>query len=309
MSSITNEENLQRPVTELKNIHHGEVIWVIASGASMDFVEPDFFANKITVGVNRVNRKFDCNYLVAKDAGGFEEIMQFRKRAQIVVSRHQFGDLEKPLNEFKHPHWVFDHPGKLDNQSPDLSAIGSDQLVVSYSTITSALHLAAYLGAHSIVVCGHDCGAINGAVSFESYYAKQSSLQGSDPAYYRWLGEVEQQSISVIRELRTVYGTFVHSLNPFLNFNLDGNTFESCNQEQSDGVMTSRLLELEQRESSEEIQQLKNVNHQLENVNRQLRLGHQQLESCRDMKIGASILRPIRWLRYHRFWSKDGSED
>ena len=300
MSTIANEENIQRPITELKNIHDGEVIWVVASGASMDFVEPDFFSNKITVGVNRVNRRFDCDYIVAKDASGFEELMQFRKRARIVVSRHESGDLGAPLNEVKHSHWVFDHPGKLDNQSPDLTAMGSDQLVVSHSTITSALHLAAYLGAHSIIVCGHDCGAINGATSFQGYYAELGQVQGSDEAYYRWLGEIEQQSISVVRELQKVYGAFVHSLNPFLNFNLDGNTFESSNQKESDGVMSSQLLELERKERLHEVNSLRDFIHELEICNNQLR-------SCRDMRIGASILRPIRWLRQYRFWSKDDS--
>jgi len=302
MSDATNETNHQRPITELKNLHDGEIIWVVASGASMDYVEPEFFANKITVGVNRVNRRFDCDYILAKDAKGFEELLQYKKGAQFVVSRHENGDLVAPLNELAHPHWVFDHPDKLDNQSPNLAAIGSDQLVVSYSTITSALHFAAYLGAHSIIVCGHDCGAINGATCFQGYYAELQPVQGSDPAYYRWLGEIEQQSISVIRELRKVYGTFVYSLNPFLNFNLDGNTFESSNQQASDGEMSSKLLELERIERLREVDSLQQAIQELKSNNH-------QLQSCWDMKIGRSVLRPVRWLRQHRLWPTPGSED
>ena len=74
----------------------------------MDFVDADFFANKITVGVNRVNRKFDCSYIVAKDASGFDELLQFRKNARFVFSRYESGDVGNPLNDVEYEHWVFD---------------------------------------------------------------------------------------------------------------------------------------------------------------------------------------------------------
>ena len=292
MSSTQPGHRFQRPLSELKNAHSGEDIWVIASGASMDFVDADFFANKITVGVNRVNRKFDCSYIVAKDASGFDELLQFRKNARFVFSRYESGDLGNPLNDVEYEHWVFDHPRKLANQAPDLSVIGSDQLVVSYSTITSALHLAAYLGAHSIVVCGHDCGAINGEISFRDYYSNLNQIQGSDPAYYRWLGEIEQHSVGVIREVRRVYRVSVHSLNPFLNFNLDGHTFESSSGMEHRGEMSRRLLELEREERRIEVESLRRQVREVTAV-------QDQLYASWALRLQRAVLRPVRWLRGH----------
>jgi len=54
LSSTSHE---RRSLAELKNRHAGADIWLIAAGASMDFVDPDFFDGKITVGVNAVHRR------------------------------------------------------------------------------------------------------------------------------------------------------------------------------------------------------------------------------------------------------------
>ena len=42
----------------------------------------------------------------------------------------------------------------------------ADGLVVSHSTITSAMHLAAYMGAATVILAGHDCGALDGQLNF-----------------------------------------------------------------------------------------------------------------------------------------------
>ena len=70
----------------LKNKHKGADIWVIASGASMDYISPKFFHGKITIGVNRVNRKYDCTYIVGKDCVGFEELREFQKSSEIITA-------------------------------------------------------------------------------------------------------------------------------------------------------------------------------------------------------------------------------
>ena len=53
------------------------------------------------------------------------------------MSRYDCGDTGKSLNEFEHTHWIFDHLNNPINQAPDLTVVGSDQLVVSYSTIAT----------------------------------------------------------------------------------------------------------------------------------------------------------------------------
>lgn len=292
MSVPSDSQDVQRSITELKNAHQGQDLWVIAAGASMDYVDPAFFEGKVTIGVNRVNRRFDCDYILAKDSRGFDELMQFRKRAQFVFSRYESGDPGGQLNTIEGPHWVFDHPQKLDRQSPDLTAIGTDRIVVSYSTITSAMHFAAYLGARSIIVCGHDCGAINGATSFSEYYTGIAPVQGSDMAYYEWLGEIEQQSISVIEALRRVYGVHIHSLNPFLNLNLEGNTFESLNSSDHE----SRMLAAEREDRRQEQEAHRKERHDFQYQVQQLEKQAHELRTSRSFRLGNRLLSCFRWL-------------
>ena len=46
-----------------KNIHKGETIYVVSSGKSVDFMDCNFFSDKITIGVNQFYKKFVPKYL------------------------------------------------------------------------------------------------------------------------------------------------------------------------------------------------------------------------------------------------------
>ncbi len=107
-----------------------------------------------------------------------------------------------------------------------MSVIGTDMIVVSYSTITSAMHVAAYLGARNIILVGHDCGYVDGKKNFDGY---PEPILGRISGFYdRFLGSIEPQSIAVRERLRDVYGCCIYSLNPFLNFQLEGHSYESA---------------------------------------------------------------------------------
>jgi len=76
-------------VAAFKGIHEGKDIWIIAAGPSMNYVDNSFFVNKITIGVNRVAMKFDCDYLVAKDGRGFEIISELiNLKTKVILSKH-----------------------------------------------------------------------------------------------------------------------------------------------------------------------------------------------------------------------------
>lgn len=218
-------DKLQRSHVELKDIHKGEDVWVIASGPSMNFIAPEFFANKISIGVNRVNIKFDCDYVVTKDPDGLDELEGHQKRSNLIFSRWAHGNPGSTLNSASEEHWLFDHVAKPDNE-PDISVVGTDFIVVSYSTITSAVHLAAYMGASNIILCGHDCGAINGKTVIDNYYEHVPRSQKSEWEYFEWLGKIEDHTIQVCEALKSHYDVEIHSLNPFINLNLEGNYFE-----------------------------------------------------------------------------------
>src|SRR5262245_34119981 len=66
----------RRSITELKGRHTGADIWLVAAGASMNYVDPGFFDGKITVGVNAVHRRFRCTYLVLRTMALAEEAVR-----------------------------------------------------------------------------------------------------------------------------------------------------------------------------------------------------------------------------------------
>ena len=221
-----------RQIKELKNKHKGQDIWVIAAGASMNYIDPSFFENKITIGINRVCMKYDCDYLVAKDGRGFMLIKNsISDKTKIVLSKHESGNLHSKINTYDGEYWTFEHPAK-PGEKPDTSCIkkDSDKIVVSYSTITSGIHLAAYLGASNIMICGHDCGTIDGESTIKDYYKQIRQHHGSDAAYVNWLSKIENDTALVCETLKRVYKCNIHSLNPFINFNLEGHDYKPSNR-------------------------------------------------------------------------------
>jgi len=219
-------------IQTLKQVHQGEDIWIIAAGSSMNYVENSFFENKITIGINRVAMKFECNYLVAKDGRGFDLISdQIDAKTKLILSKHESGNPHQKENSFKGEFWIFDHPFK-PGENPDLSCISkeSEKIVVSYSTITSGIHLAAYMGAKNIMLCGHDCGTIDGESTLVGYYSNIKPHHGTDERYVEWLSQIENHTTLVCHRLKQVYGCNIHSLNPFINLNLEGHKYMPSNK-------------------------------------------------------------------------------
>lgn len=221
---------LRRPVSELKNKHAGADVWVIVAGPSMDHVDPAFFANKITVGVNQVYRKFPCTYLVRKDAVLSEEA--FQSGIPLVIAEHDGGGFINPKNSVSGPAWYFDHPDLDEGRilSPDdqsaLDIIGTDKLIVSHSTITTGIHFAAYLGAANIIVCGHDGGSLDGRIVYTGYHEPEMD-EWWDQWYRNWVNMIMLQTRQVRERLQRVYGCRIYSMNPFLGFGLEGHEFKA----------------------------------------------------------------------------------
>ena len=125
-----------------------------------------------------------------------------------------------------HRLYYFNH---LDNQHDkvDTSVIGGDKIVVSFSTITSAMHLAAYMGAANIIICGHDAGLLDGKMNFHEYFTDIKDTPWQNWGQYRnWLKVIEGQTLAVKNKLIEVYGVNIVSLNPFINFGLEGHKYE-----------------------------------------------------------------------------------
>lgn len=223
-----------RPITELKGVHRDSDIYVIASGASMNYIDPLFFKNKIVIGVNQVFKKYKCNYIVRKEGSQIKQSV--RSGAKVICSKWDSGDIGKGKNIMNRnlipntPFYEFDH---LDNRHTkiDFSVLNTDKIIVSFSTITSAIHVAAYMGASNIIICGHDCGILNDKFTFNDYYSNINETPWKNwEDYKKWLGVIEDQTIQVKKEISKAYGCNIYSLNPFINYNLEGNSFNGKNK-------------------------------------------------------------------------------
>lgn len=211
---------------KFKNIHLEKDIYIICSGKSLDFLDKSFFDNKITIGINQSYKYIEPTYLVRKEHKFIDLVLQNTSDKVIhFISKGDCGGLTKIIdnkyNNIKNI-VIFNH----EKNYHSLSKLPDDKnnLVVSYSTITSGIHLAAYMGAKNIILVGHDCGSINKECNFKNYH-ENTMAQNSTNEYKNWLTMIEEQTIFLKKELKKKYNCNVVSLNPFINFNLEGNTF------------------------------------------------------------------------------------
>jgi hypothetical protein len=248
-----------------RDLHRGEDIYVVASGKSIDFFEKDFFDGLTIIGVNQVYKRLpNVTYLLRKeelDAAKLRNLIRelpqttthFLGRgssgqdnwanAQLVFDA--FGAEEKVV--------LFDHEAAWDVFSVKrrrvLPPATAAQLMISASTFATAVHLAAYMGARRIYLAGHDCGTLDGQVNFAGYHDEATlatwsdrRFKGKGPEYRKhltsrytsWLTgggilgdlNIENDTIALKSLLRERYGVGVHSINPFINFGLEGHAYD-----------------------------------------------------------------------------------
>ena len=192
---------MNKNITDLKNKHKDEDIWIILAGSSMDYINTDFFNNKITIGQNQVYKHYPCNYVVMKDC---------MEEPRFPRSIEELDRLEKTLIYCEY------YKGYSTNQKN-----------VVKSTVTSLMHIAAYMGAKNIILCGHDCGKLNGNLYYEGYMEKDWVSAENWSGINSWMGSLQKQTQLVRKYLMENYNCNIHSLNPFLNFGLEGNRYEA----------------------------------------------------------------------------------
>ena len=71
------------------DLHEHQDIYVICSGKSCDYIEPSFFDNKITIGINQVYKRFNCKYYVRKEINFIDEIiMNIDKNSKLFITKN-----------------------------------------------------------------------------------------------------------------------------------------------------------------------------------------------------------------------------
>ena len=212
-------------VTEFKNKHKGDDIYVICSGKSCDFIDETFFENKITIGVNQVYQKFKTDYLVRKENRHmFDVINQCPNTIHCITVGNCGANNEQNVESYAKSNIINDNIYFIKHLShkPLIFSEDPDYIVISYSTVTTAIHLAAYMGAKNILLVGHDNASIDGEVNFSGYYDKFKRAQANEIGYKNWLNVITDHTLKVKNILKEKYGCNIYSINPFTNLRFDG---------------------------------------------------------------------------------------
>lgn len=219
-----------RELKEFKDIHKNKDIYILASGKSVDFIDNSFFENKIIIGVNQVYKKVKCQYLVRKDPHLIDTVLKNNNIIHFISNGGYGGDNNKNalhLQKYiKNNNIVIFHHNKNTHDIPEV--LPENKLVVSWSTITSAIHLGAYMGAKNILLVGHDGGQINGESNFKGYHTDKTyklAHKRGEKDYIIWLGKIEKATIKLKKILKDKYNCNIYSINPFINFNLEGHKY------------------------------------------------------------------------------------
>lgn len=232
--SLPNELSIK----QFKNKYEGSTIYVIASGATCDYIDQSFFEDKITVGVNQVHKKFKTNFLVRKELKFIHKIMKEKhKNTKLICSVGDCGgrnneNIRQWKPQYQGHLYYYKHQRNI-HQLRDFTPIETkDYLVVSWSTITTAIHFAYYLGAKNIMLVGHDCGTIDDKSNFTGYHVytgkNQTTCksQKNEEQYKNWLKKIENQTLALKKYLKEKKNVNIYSLNPFINFGLEGHTYK-----------------------------------------------------------------------------------
>jgi hypothetical protein len=80
------------------------------------------------------------------------------------------------------------------------------------------------MGAKNIILIRHDCCLIDNEANFTNYHEKETLTicWNNQDEYNEWLSKIENQTIHIKNILKNNFKINIHSLNPFINYNLEG---------------------------------------------------------------------------------------
>ncbi|MFX4228253.1 MAG: hypothetical protein ACFHHU_10330 [Porticoccaceae bacterium] len=216
--------------------HKGEDIYVICSGPSLGYIAPTFFDKKTTIGVNKVIEKVNCTYVIAKEyVSPRWEFRAIGSGSRIFASQYKSGNRKYGLARKNSKSFrsdgvcYFNHQENMQDEIDEHELNRTDRLIVSWSTVASAMHLAYIMGAKNIILVGHDCGTLDEAQHCSNYGESESTVDAwsnDKSSYLNWLSKIEAQTLQVANHLRTSGKIGVYSLNPFINFGLEGHVYK-----------------------------------------------------------------------------------
>lgn len=208
-------------LSDLKNLHPGETIWVLGSGPSLNFIEREFFDDKICVTVNAVGATYglrsfygysNYHFPAGRETFGEGLIVAVTLARDTLTQNPWPGEVPDDV-ALSEAH-SYAPPGS--SWDPYKMPPPEGQIVYGSSSIHGGIHLAAHLGAKNIVLVGADCGLIDDEVNVATYPL---------PTEVYSLRVWNEHTQILKRWLAENYGVRIYSLNPFINLNLEGHQF------------------------------------------------------------------------------------
>ena len=207
---------------DFRGVHDGETIFVFGSGATLNYLAPSFFDDKICVATNFCGSVFGLSKYYVFSHYHFDSISE----AQLDETMAVFTPLREHGTDAEFLGFMpkivtfpttTGRPGSSFNPSGKDWPTLENSLIIGSSSIHGSMHLAAYMGAKFIVLVGADCGELGGAERVEGY------VKGDIPwALY------EQHLRDMKQRLFEMYGCQVYSLNPFINYSLEGTQYRGA---------------------------------------------------------------------------------
>jgi hypothetical protein len=205
--------------SELEGLHDDETLWVLGSGPSLNYIDGAFFDDKVTVSTNFSARALGIHphYAFSHYHHDAESLLA---DSSCVVTIEK-DTVTQSLWQDEQPHHLVLTPTPYDR--PPGSAWnpitshkpGPGQVAYGSSSLHGAMHLAAHLGASYIMLVGADCGQIDG----------EDRVAGYKPGDKLWTLYNKHHQL-MKQYLEQAYPVKIHSLNPFINLNLEDHTFE-----------------------------------------------------------------------------------
>jgi hypothetical protein len=210
-------------LNDLQDLHKGETVWVLGSGPSLNYIDGSLFDDKTTVSTNFSARALGvrADYAFTHYHGNAADLL--KDTMTVVTLAKSFQDNTPfpgpvPTDIVLAEQDSYTPPGgswnPLTTHPPR-----KDSLAYGSSSLHGAMHLAAHLGASHIILVGADCGQIDGEDRVTNYeFPGGHALWTLYDHHHKLMKDYLEQN----------YPVKIHSLNPFINLNLEGHSFHGA---------------------------------------------------------------------------------
>ena len=195
-------------ISELK--HEGD-IYIIGSGATLDYWNPDFFLDKTVIGLNLIYKFFPCTYMLTHHHPIVQEAIDSGQT--VITSKHDICLSALKEHDFSGEYYIYYHTeqGFTSVNIEEIDGV----LAPAGTPVVASLQVAYKMGAKNIILVGIDGGLLDGRMNFKYY---PTPTQAGHPG--RVQGVIEKTA-NKIREK----GVGVYSMIPFVNLTLEGHKF------------------------------------------------------------------------------------